>query len=86
MICTTNYMTFENMCNKLIYEKDRLSEEFIRYVAISNLIKENLDRCRNDGDEQEFKLWREKLKELNCKLDSISAELNHVITQYKQLT
>ena len=71
---------------QLIYEKDRLSEEFIRYVAISNLIKENLDRCRNDGDEQELKLWRENLKEINCELDSISAEFDRVITQYKQLT
>ena len=86
MICTTNYMTFENTCNKLIYEKDRPSEEFIRYVAISSLIKENLDRCRNDGDKQELKLWREKLKEINCELDFISAELNRIITQYKQLT
>ena len=86
MLYTTNYMSFENTCNKLIYEKDRLSEEFIRYVTISNLIKENIDRCRNDGDEQELKLGREKLKEVNRELDFISAELDRVVTQYKQLT
>lgn len=86
MFYTTNYMSFENTCNKLIYEKDRLSEEFIRYVTISNLIKENIDRCQNDGDEQGLKLWHEKLKEVNRELDFISAELDHVVTQYKQLT
>ena len=86
MFYTTNYMSFENTLDKLIYEKDRLSEEFIRYVAISNLIKENIDRCRNDGDEQELILWHEKLKEVNRELDFISAELDHVVTQYKQLT
>ena len=86
MLYTTNYMSFEDTCNKLIYEKDRLSEEFIRYVTISNLIKENIDRCRNDGDEQGLMLWHEKLKEVNRELDFISAELDHVVTQYKQLT
>ena len=86
MFYTTNYMSFENTCNKLIYEKDRLSEEFIRYVTISNLIKENIDRCRNDGDEQGLKLWHEKLKEVNRELDFISSELDRVATQYKQLT
>ena len=86
MLYTTNYMSFENTCNKLIYEKDRLSEEFIRYVTISNLIKENIDRCRNDGDEQGLKIWYEKLKEVNRELDFINAELDHVVTQYKQLT
>ena len=86
MFYTTNYMSFENTCNKLIYEKDRLSEEFIRYVTISNLIKENIDRCRNDRDEQGLMLWHEKLKEVNRELDFISAELDRVVTQYKQLT
>ena len=86
MLYTTNYVSFENTCNKLLYEKDRLSEEFIRYVTISNLIKENIDRCRNDGDEQGLTLWHEKLKEVNRELDFISAELDHVVTQYKQLT
>ena len=86
MLYTTNYMTFENMCNELLYEKDELSEEFRRFVAIENIIKNHIDKCKTEGDTQGFQLWSRELREINCELDFISAELDHVVTQYKQLT
>ena len=86
MICISNCMAFENMCNELLYEKNMLSEEFRRFVVIESIIKNHLDKCKADGDTQGFQLWSRELREINRELDFISAELNHVITQYKQLT
>ena len=79
MIYTTNYMSFENMCNELLYEKDSLSEEFRRFLAIKSIIKNHSDKYKAEGDTQEFQLWSRELAFIN-------SELDHVVTQYKQLT
>lgn len=86
MLCTKNYMSFENMCNELLYEKDSLSEEFRRFVAIESIIKTHMDKCKTEGDTQGFQNWSRELREINRELDFISAELDHVMRQYKQLT